>query len=78
VGLDVHGDGRDVRREILDHRRALIDFLRDSGRIREARIAEDYYWHGFTQAQIGRRLGLSERRIGQILQRLERAISELL
>ncbi len=78
IGLDIHGNGRDARRNVLDHRRALMDFLRDSGRRREAHIAERYFWHGLTQAQIGRQLGLSERRIGQILRDIEISISEML
>lgn len=75
VGLDVRPDG-DIRAAVIAYRREVIDFLRNTGRDRDAVIAEKYFWKGLTMREIAEETGLSERRVSQVLQEIDQFLAE--
>jgi len=70
VGLDVRPGG-DARRAVVGYRRRVIDFLRQTGRERDAEIAEKFFWRGLTQAQIAAERGVSQSTVSRALRGIE-------
>ena len=76
VGLDVHGHGRDVRKAIVAYRRQVVDFLRATGKTREAEISERYFLLGHTHTQIAAELGVTRQMVTKIVGRIRRKFDQ--
>jgi len=82
LGLDIHGNGFDPRRRIIESRRAILDALEEGNSCfkgafknknvrRVARVAALYWWEGLTAAQVGKRVGISESAVCRYLRKVE-------